>query len=181
MYSYNQLSWQQSELFHLLKKLEKVSPLPKQEHLPTLLLRSRNAEPLGSLLCVCDTIMPTAQRVPLHLCRLNSCLHLPGAAFLEAQWWVQQAGRDVYFTAGQSVRCGQDTNHCHFIIYRCVWVAKWCLTLCDPVDCSPTDSSVHGIFQARYWSGLLFPSPGDLSDPGTEPSSPQLVGRFFIP
>ena len=22
------------------------------------------------------------------------------------------------FTAGQSVRCGQDTNHCHFIIYR---------------------------------------------------------------
>ena len=80
MYSYNQLSWQQSELFHLLKKLEKVSPLPKQEHLPTLLLRSRKAEPLGSLLCVCDTIMPTAQKVPLHLCRLNSCLHLPGGA-----------------------------------------------------------------------------------------------------
>ena len=120
MYSYNKLSWQQSELFHLLKKLEKVSPLPKQEHLPTLLLRSRKAELLGSLLCVSATIMPSAQRVPLHLCRLNSCLHLPGAAFLEAQWWVQQAGRDVYFTAGQSVRCGQDTNHCHFIIYRCV-------------------------------------------------------------
>ena len=29
MYSYNQLSWQQSELFHLLKKLEKVSPPPE--------------------------------------------------------------------------------------------------------------------------------------------------------
>ena len=118
MYSYNKLTWQQSELFHLLKKLEKVSPLPKQEHLPTPLLRSRKAELLGSLLCICDTIMPTAQRVPLHLCRLNSCLHLPGAAFLEGQWLGQQSGRDVCFSAGQSVSCGQDTNHCHFIIYR---------------------------------------------------------------
>ena len=28
-------------------------------------------------------------------------------------------------------------------------VAQSCLTLCDPVDYSPPDSSVHGIFQAR--------------------------------
>ena len=120
MYSYNQLSWQQSELFHLLKKLEKLSPPPLAGASPHSSLRSRNAEPLVSLLCVSDTIVLSAQRVPLHLCRLNSCLHLPGADFLEGQWWAQQAGRDVYFTAGQSVRCGQDTNHCHFIIYRCV-------------------------------------------------------------
>ena len=26
----------------------------------------------------------------------------------------------------------------------------------------------------EYWSGLLFPSPGDLPDPGIEPSSPML-------
>ena len=26
----------------------------------------------------------------------------------------------------------------------------------------------------EYWSGLPFPSPGDLSDPGTEPGSPPL-------
>ena len=36
---------------------------------------------------------------------------------------------------------------------------------CDPVDCSPPGSSVHGILQARYWSGLPFPSPGDPPDP----------------
>ena len=35
-------------------------------------------------------------------------------------------------------------------------------------------SSVHGIFQAKYWSGLPFPSPGDFSNPGTEPGSPAL-------
>ena len=31
----------------------------------------------------------------------------------------------------------------------CVWVAQSCLTLCDPMDCSPSGSSVHGILQAR--------------------------------
>ena len=36
-------------------------------------------------------------------------------------------------------------------------VAQPCLTLCDPMDCSPPGSSVHEIFQAR--SGVLFPSP----------------------
>ena len=31
----------------------------------------------------------------------------------------------------------------------------------------------------EYWSGLPFPSPGDLPDPGIEPTSPALAGRFF--
>ena len=31
----------------------------------------------------------------------------------------------------------------------CCLVAKSCLILCDPVDCSSPDSSVHGVFQAR--------------------------------
>ena len=34
----------------------------------------------------------------------------------------------------------------------------------------------------KYWSGLLFPPPGYLSDPGIEPkflASPALAGRFF--
>ena len=37
-------------------------------------------------------------------------------------------------------------------------------------------------FRQEYWSGLLFPSPGDLPDPGIEPrslTSPILAGRFF--
>ena len=31
----------------------------------------------------------------------------------------------------------------------------------------------------EYWSGLPFPSPGDLCNPGFEPMSPVLAGRFF--
>ena len=37
-------------------------------------------------------------------------------------------------------------------------VTQSCLTLCDPMDCSPPGSSVHGILQARIleWVALLF-------------------------
>jgi len=31
----------------------------------------------------------------------------------------------------------------------------------------------------EYWHGLPFPSPGDLPDPGIEPTSPTLAGGFF--
>ena len=36
-----------------------------------------------------------------------------------------------------------------------------------------------GFFRQAYWSGLPFPSPGDLHDPRIEPMSPALAGRFF--
>ena len=39
----------------------------------------------------------------------------------------------------------------------------------NPMDCSPPGSSVHGILQARIL--LPFPTPGDLPNPGIEPSS----------
>ena len=35
-------------------------------------------------------------------------------------------------------------------------------------------------YRQEYWSGLPFPSPGDLPDPGIEPGSPALAGRCFI-
>ena len=34
-------------------------------------------------------------------------------------------------------------------VSMCVLVAHWCLTLCDPMDCSLPGSSVHRILQAR--------------------------------
>ena len=49
---------------------------------------------------------------------------------------------------------------------------------CDPMDCSLPGSSFHGIPQEEYWSGLPFPSPGDLPNPGIESMSPALAGRF---
>ena len=50
---------------------------------------------------------------------------------------------------------------CIFSVYyevrECV-LTWWCLTLCDPMDCSPPGSSVHGILQARVleWIAISF-------------------------
>ena len=38
---------------------------------------------------------------------------------------------------------------CGFSVPCCCLVAQSCLTLCNPIDCRPPDSSVHGIFWAR--------------------------------
>ena len=46
-----------------------------------------------------------------------------------------------------------------------------CLTLCDPMDCSPPGSSVHGILQARILEWVASPPPGDLNT-GIKPMSP---------
>ena len=44
---------------------------------------------------------------------------------------------------------------CHMCVHVC---AQSCLTLCDPTDCSPPGSSVHGILQARIleWVAISF-------------------------
>ena len=52
---------------------------------------------------------------------------------------------------------------CHFLL-QCMKVkserevAQSCLTLSDPMDCSPPGSSIHGIFQARVlkWGAIAF-------------------------
>ena len=36
-----------------------------------------------------------------------------------------------------------------------------------------------GFPKQAYWSGLLLPPPTDLPNPGVEPASPALAGRFF--
>ena len=56
---------------------------------------------------------------------------------------------------------------------------QFCLILCDPMDCSPPSSSVHGIIQARILEWIARRPPGDLSDPGIKPESPSLAGGFF--
>ena len=50
-------------------------------------------------------------------------------------------------------------------------------------ELSPPGFSVRGIFQARMPKCIAFPSPGDLPDPKTKPTSlisPALAGGFFI-
>ena len=78
------------------------------------------------------------------------------------------------------VECSKQEGRCQIqkmTRWETLWsrcITQLCLTLCDPMDCSPPGSSVHGILQARKLEWLPFPSPGDLPNPRIEPESPAL-------
>ena len=60
-----------------------------------------------------------------------------------------------------------------------VLVAQLCPTLCNPMVCNLPGSS--GDFSRQeYWSGLPFPSPGDLPDPRIQPRSPALQADSLL-
>ena len=68
--------------------------------------------------------------------------------------------------------------------YMCAKSLQSCLILCDPMDCSPQAPLSMGFSRQEDWSGLTFPSPGDLPDPGIEPTSlvsPALAGKDYLP
>ena len=73
----------------------------------------------------------------------------------------------------------------------CIWstasshllclVAKSHLTLCDPVDCNPSGSSVSGILQARIleWVAISFSRGPSQAESVIDPTSPAFPGGFF--
>ena len=75
--------------------------------------------------------------------------------------WSQQRNRNIY-----AVKCMLST----------IWLSA---TSCTVAHQAPLSM---GFFRQKYWSGLPFPPPGDLPNPGTKPTSPTtlaLAGRFF--
>ena len=77
--------------------------------------------------------------------------------------WVLKL--DVAGTSPSSVNCEL------YLLSYCCLVAKSCLTLCGPINCSLPGSTVRGISQARILEWAAFPNPGDLPNPGIKPVS----------
>ena len=72
--------------------------------------------------------------------------------------------------SGQSSR---GLFHMHIPIHTCACVCAQSLSqarLCDPRDCSRQSPPSVGQIRRAHWSGLPFPPPGDLPNPGTEPA-----------
>ena len=59
-------------------------------------------------------------------------------------------------------------------------VTQLCLTLCDPMDCSPPGSSVHGIFQARIMEWVAISFSGGSSWPRERVSWLLCIGRRIL-
>jgi len=61
-------------------------------------------------------------------------------------------------------------------------ITELCPALCNPIDYSPPDSSVHGVSQAKIPKGFAVSFSRDLLNPGIKlisPSSPTWAGGFF--
>ena len=62
-----------------------------------------------------------------------------------------------------------------------VKVTHSCPTLCDPIDYIACQAPLSMEFPTQeYWSGLPFPSPGDLPKPGIKPGSPSLQADSLL-
>ena len=70
---------------------------------------------------------------------------------------------------------------CNFLkaIFKLL-VTQSCLTLCDPMDCGPPGSSVHGILQARILEWVAIPFFRGTSRPRDRTLVSCIAGRFFI-
>ena len=76
------------------------------------------------------------------------------------------------------------TMFCWFLPYSKVnlprvLVAQLCLTLCDPMHCSPPGSSVHGILQTRMLEWVAIPSSRGSSQPRNRTQVSCVAGRHF--
>ena len=59
-------------------------------------------------------------------------------------------------------------------------VAQSCLTVCDPITVAYQAPMSMGFSRQEYWSGLTFPSPGDLPHLWIDPGSPALQADTLL-
>ena len=119
----------------------------------------------------------------------SSSLNLASGAFLSAPPLIRSRGRSWSL---ESVPCKQKmgdrktsapwspTGCCLVLLpHMCVLLVQSSLTLCNPMDCSPWGSSVHGISQARIleWVAIFYSRGSSKPRDWTQVSL--IAGRFF--
>ena len=71
-------------------------------------------------------------------------------------------------------------NHWFLIFSMCFTKSlQLCVTLCNPMDCSPPGSSVHGILQARILEWVAMPFSRGSSWPRDRTQVSGIAGKFF--
>ena len=83
-------------------------------------------------------------------------------------------------SAGKEATCNAGDLGSIFIYdVLCMNLLQLCLTLCNPLDCSPPGSSVHGILQARILEWVAIPFSRGSSWPRDQTQVSCIAGRFF--
>ena len=71
-------------------------------------------------------------------------------------------------------------NNLHlWYVLVCLLSLFSCVRLCDPMDFSQPDFSVHGILQARILEWVAFPFSRGSSQPRDRTKVSRIAGRFF--
>ena len=138
-----------------------------------VLLNQQVAEPASQLLCLCS---------PAGQCCFSSRLGIP--PYLSAD--LERAHQNLREPTTLSVRLrgarpAPASHSCRSRVLVQAVHAQSCRALCDPVGCSLLSSPSKDSPGQGYWSGLSFPSSGDV--PGIKATSlgpPVLAGGFFI-
>ena len=78
----------------------------------------------------------------------------------------------------QSLKYTMYMRECIYLCDLCL-VAQSCPTLCNPVDCSPPGSSVHGIIQAGILEWVAMPSSTGSSQARDPTQVSHIAGEFF--
>ena len=90
-------------------------------------------------------------------------------------WWLHKISLQNYNTLAFALENVIQSNT-HLVVVQSlslVWLFATPWTIAHQAPLS------MGFSRQEYWSGLPCPSPGDLPDPGINPSSPALAGGFF--
>ena len=104
------------------------------------------------------------------------------SVYSENLLFVKDLCTGMYYCVSTKSRLGSDLGKSAYDSYIPTYysVARSCPALCGPMNYIARQAPLSvGFSRQEYWSGLPFPPPGDLPDPGIEPRSPAVAGRFF--
>ena len=99
----------------------------------------------------------------------NACNHC--FSIVHVSLWVEEEAKK------KRVPQQRETKVCDCLGFVCVLVLADSATPWTAAHQAPLSM---GFSRKGYWSGLLFPSPGDLPNPGIEPGSPKLQADSLL-
>ena len=108
---------------------------------------------------------------PIHVDKWQKPLQYCKVIILHLNKLIKRLNKSNDLKTSQKTKCVLCVLSC----FNHVW-------LCDPMNCSPPGSSLHGIHQVRILKWVAMLSSRGSSPPGVEPmslASPALTGGFF--
>ena len=84
---------------------------------------------------------------------------------LDEEYPLEEVMATERVTESETTERPSPAQYVLYVVCRHTSSLQLCLTLCDPMDCSPPGSSVHGILQARIMEWVAMSSSREISGP----------------